>query len=182
MNRTYSDICKSLLPTLCLLVLKYTLFFSYKVIQEFNIQADKQRIFTVTALPSRHYSSDLHQLHVSLLFHVDEIAFQHLAFCQIASALGQLHYWNKDRKWKYWKVLWMELLEWTLERKKKTQTAKQRLKCLWPHFQEVCHLFPNKQRVLATKETELVNSRVVTWLIFHQMAISEIVYKTLLTR
>lgn len=43
------------------------------------MHTNKQEVFTVAAFSFPHCSNDLHQYHVSLLFHTPEVMFQDLA-------------------------------------------------------------------------------------------------------
>lgn len=67
---------------MCLFALKYTTNLSYRVFQELSMNKNKQKIFLVSALSFLHCTRDLHQYHVSLLFHMAELVFQDLTPCQ----------------------------------------------------------------------------------------------------
>lgn len=133
--------------TMFLFILKYMKIFSYEVIQDFNIHIDKQKniLCGSTSFPAITQTTSTNCMFLFCSIWM-RLRFS-ILLCQLASALGQLHYWNKDRKWKYQKELGMELVEWILERKKKKPNPNSKTKCLWPNFQEVRHSFSNKQCV-----------------------------------
>lgn len=146
----------------------------YKVIQELSMHTNKKcslwqhflsPIAQVTSINTMfHFCSIWLRSCFRILLHINaEIA--------MASVLGQLHYWNQERKWKCWKVLQMGLLEWTPKRNKRPKTEE--FMNVRTNFQASLHL---QYAMWFSYQRNGTTIKAVTKLVFYQMAVSEIAF------
>lgn len=78
----FHDISKSHFPTLRLFALKQTINLPYQIVQELNMNRNKQKTFSGAELSILHCLSDLHQSHVSFLLRTAKVMFEDLASVQ----------------------------------------------------------------------------------------------------